>query len=142
MIAMDPKPRRKLDLSHLDLLTPNHKEALELLGYISEDNIPSPEDLLKSLQEKISARNLAITMGPEGMMIGDASGDMKHLPTVAREVFDVSGAGDTVIALMTASLAAGFSLSEAAQLANRAAGIVVSHVGTTPISEKEFFNGS
>jgi len=74
------------------------------------------------------------------MLLGENGKIIGRIATVAREVFDVSGAGDTVISVLTAALAAGESLKDAATLANRAAGVVVSHLGTAPITAKELLN--
>jgi D-beta-D-heptose 7-phosphate kinase/D-beta-D-heptose 1-phosphate adenosyltransferase len=89
----------------------------------------------KTLMAKLSCRSVLITRGEEGMSLFEKRGrskviDVIHIPTAARKVFDVTGAGDTVIATLTLAHAAGASLEEAAMIANHAAGIVVGEVGT------------
>jgi D-beta-D-heptose 7-phosphate kinase/D-beta-D-heptose 1-phosphate adenosyltransferase len=90
----------------------------------------------KELLRYLKLDSLLITLGEEGMYLFEAS-QITHIPTQAQEVFDVSGAGDTVVANFTLSLACGASKLEAAHIANLAAGIVVSKIGTATISRKE-----
>lgn len=139
LIAVDPKPSRRLNYHEVGLLTPNRNEALEL----AEIAAPQPdedyplEEICTAIENKFHPRLLVVTLGAEGMAICNEGLVVNRLPTEARQVFDVSGAGDTVIALLTASLAAGASPIEAATLANIAAGVVVSHMGTAPITQLE-----
>ncbi len=137
-LAVDPKPSRLLDYSHPDLLTPNRHEALELAGYsrLSRDSLPQA-DVVRAICEKFNPAMLAITLGADGMLLARDGKIEKTIPTAAREVFDVSGAGDTVIASLTLALVVGASLEEAAELANLAAGIVVGKVGTATASAEE-----
>jgi D-glycero-beta-D-manno-heptose-7-phosphate kinase len=114
------------------LLKPNKIESqimVEALGYFKEKNL---ETIAKILVEKLKLEKLVITLGAEGMAMLDtkAEGKLKVIPTAANEVFDVSGAGDTVIAALTASLLAGATLEEAAWIGNCAAGVVVRKRGT------------
>jgi rfaE bifunctional protein kinase chain/domain len=90
-------------------------------------------DILKTLRSK----SVLITRGPDGMSLFEDAGRVTHIPTQAREVFDVSGAGDTVISTFTLALAAGASLVRAAKLSNHAAGIVVGKLGTATTDQKE-----
>jgi D-beta-D-heptose 7-phosphate kinase/D-beta-D-heptose 1-phosphate adenosyltransferase len=139
LIAVDPKPSRRLNYHGVGLLTPNRNEALELAEFPplhSEEAYPLNE-ICEAIESKFNPRLLVVTLGAEGMAICNDGKVVNKLPTEARQVFDVSGAGDTVIALLTASLAAGASPFEAATLANIAAGIVVSHMGTAPITYDE-----
>jgi len=127
-ILVDPKPQN-YDLYHnVDILTPNAKEAGEGAG------IPctwpnGPAAVGKALFQRLNCRDLLITLGPQGMALFEGSTRARHIPTFARTVFDVTGAGDTVIATLALGLAAGASMLEAAMLANHAAGIVVAQVG-------------
>jgi D-glycero-beta-D-manno-heptose-7-phosphate kinase len=132
IIAVDPKPSRELRFCGASLITPNRHEALQLAG------LPEPEygtaypldEVCARIFEKYAPKLLVVTLGAEGMALS-SKGKVDHLlPTFAREVFDVSGAGDTVIATLTAALAAGATAREAASFANTAAGIVVSKMGT------------
>ena len=142
LISVDPKPTRLLSIKGAGLLTPNRSEALLLAG------IPEPypgteyplEEVCRRICEIYEPKLLVITLGADGMAICENGKVVKHLPTEAKEVYDVSGAGDTVIATITAALASGSDIIEAAQLANIAAACVVSHIGTVPISRDELVN--
>lgn len=139
LIAIDPKPSRKLEFYGAGLLTPNRNEALELAGIsqLHPDEIYPLEEVCHRIYEIYNPKLLVITLGAEGMAICEAGKVIKHLSTVAREVFDVSGAGDTVIATLTAALASGANAVQAAGLANAAAGCVVAHMGTVPVKMEE-----
>ena len=138
LLVMDPKPKRNLNLSGLDLMTPNRSEALQLAGLPYDHYAPFEEsEVVAKIFEKYKPRNLVITLGSDGMLVCESAKNYSRLPTEAREVFDVSGAGDTVVATLTAALACGDSLQDAAALANKAAGIVVARVGTSPLRNGE-----
>ena len=92
------------------------------------------------LREELDLKALLLTRSEEGMTLYTADGELT-VPAQAREVFDVSGAGDTVIAVTAAMLAAGADLQEAVRIANRAGGIVVGKLGTASVSYKELFEG-
>ena len=142
-LSLDPKPVHHLNLSNLSLITPNRKEAFELADLPDETRNANPfadknlmlvaERLLKELNPAL----LLITLGELGMLLCQRGQKPFHIPTVAQEVFDVSGAGDTVIATFTLAIAAGASPLEAAILSNHAAGIVVGKVGTATTSPEE-----
>jgi rfaE bifunctional protein kinase chain/domain len=140
---MDPKPSHVLDLSGVSLLTPNRKEAFELAGISDMSRCNDPlrdEELMRvaeNLLDTISPTVLLITLGEHGMLLCENGKPFLHIPTVAQQVFDVSGAGDTVIAILTAAIAAGGSPVEAAMLANYAAGVVVGKVGTATTTAQE-----
>ncbi|MFP4165626.1 MAG: bifunctional heptose 7-phosphate kinase/heptose 1-phosphate adenyltransferase [Opitutales bacterium] len=137
-LAIDPKPRRKLDLAGMDLMTPNRTEALQLAGFdASPDAEFEDEAVCEAIFETWGPRHLVVTLGDEGMLLGEKDAKPIRLETEAQEVFDVSGAGDTVAAVLTSALATGHPLISAASLANRAAGVVVSHLGTAPIRASE-----
>jgi rfaE bifunctional protein kinase chain/domain len=137
-LAVDPKPSRLLDYSKPDLLTPNRVEALELAGLSRETRDPFPqEDVVSQIFNKFSPRLLAVTLGGEGMLLAKQGKVECTIPTAAREVFDVSGAGDTVIASLSMALVAGQSFEQAAEFANLAAGVVVGKVGTANVSPEE-----
>lgn len=138
LLALDPKPRRRLAFNQPDLLTPNRNEALELAGIEIDLHSQFPaEEVCRAIWERYAPRNLVVTLGAEGMLLSREGRVEKTIPTVAQEVFDVSGAGDTVIATLTAALAAGADLETAAHLANAAAGIVVGKVGTVAVQADE-----
>lgn len=135
-ILVDPKPVNYDLYRGVDILTPNAKEASEGAG------IPcawpkGPGLVAKRLFERLACRELLITLGPLGMALFEGQEKATHIPTTAQKVFDVTGAGDTVIATLALALAAGASLLEASIVANHAAGIVVGHVGAaTPTPEE------
>lgn len=137
-LAMDPKPKHAVDVRGLDLLTPNRPEALMLAGLTAVKNAPFPAGkVCAAIAERWQPRNLVVTLGGDGMLLSCGNGVNERIPAIAREVFDVSGAGDTVVAVLTAALAAGASLSAAARIATAAAGVVVSKSGTAVASVSE-----
>ena len=142
-LSFDPKPVHHLNLSSLSLITPNRKEAFELANLPDDTRQSNPfadknlmlvaERLLNELRPAV----LLITLGEQGMLLCQREHKPFHIPTVAQEVFDVSGAGDTVIATFTLAIAAGASPLEAAILSNHAAGIVVGKFGTAITTPEE-----
>jgi D-beta-D-heptose 7-phosphate kinase/D-beta-D-heptose 1-phosphate adenosyltransferase len=142
-LSVDPKPINKLSLRGLSLITPNRKEAFELAGLpdISRGADPMQDKSLmkaaNTLMEQLSPALLLITLGEQGMMLCRRGQKPFHISTVAQEVFDVSGAGDTVIASFTLAIAAGASPAEAAIVSNHAAGVVVGKVGTATVTPEE-----
>lgn len=142
-LSLDPKPVHHLDLSGLSLITPNRKEAFELANLADETRHDDPfqdPNLLRAaerLLEQLRPALLLITLGELGMLLCQRDRKPVHIPTVAQEVFDVSGAGDTVIASFTLAIAAGASPLEAAILSNHAAGIVVGKIGTATVTPEE-----
>jgi D-glycero-beta-D-manno-heptose-7-phosphate kinase len=142
-LSVDPKPTHQLNLSRVSLLTPNRKEAFELAGVPDSSRGAPPlkdeglmavaEKLLTELQPAV----LLITLGDQGMLLCQREQSPIHIPTVAQEVFDVSGAGDTVIASFTLAIVAGASPYEAAIFSNYAAGIVVGKLGTATVRPDE-----
>lgn len=142
-LSFDPKPVHQLELSGLSLITPNRKEAFELAGMHDETRNHNPlEDLgLMRVAERILARFgpavLLVTLGELGMLMCQRDRTPIHIPTVAQDVFDVSGAGDTVIAHFTLAIAGGASPLEAAIVSNHAAGLVVGKVGTATVAPQE-----
>lgn len=140
---MDPKPGHALDIRGVSLLTPNRKETFELAGIADATRHPNPHEdpaLLQAaaaLQERLQPALLLVTLGELGVLLCTASAPPLHIPAVNHAIFDVSGAGDTVIATFTLAIAAGASPPEAALLANHAAGVVVGKVGTATASPSE-----
>jgi D-beta-D-heptose 7-phosphate kinase/D-beta-D-heptose 1-phosphate adenosyltransferase len=140
-IAMDPKPVNRLNFSGVSLITPNKAESVQLAGLEIEPHEEPPlEKICDIICDKYSSKNLVITLGTEGMLVRSTDKQILHIPTYAREVFDVSGAGDTSIACLTVALAAGIPLVRAAKFANIAAGIVVAKHGTAAISANELLS--
>lgn len=142
-LSLDPKPVHRLNLSGLSLITPNRKEAFELANLPDDTKNANPlEDknlmlVADRLLNELHPALLLITLGDLGMLLCQRGQKPFHIPTVAQEVFDVSGAGDTVIATFTLAIAAGASPIEAAILSNHAAGIVVGKVGTATTTPEE-----
>ena len=142
-LAVDPKPRRALRYGSPDLMTPNRMESLQLAGFDKADFDEFPADeIAAAIQEAHGPRRLAVTLGADGMLLVEGGNVLRRIPTAAREVFDVSGAGDTVITAMTLALAAGAAFEEAAAFANVAAGVVVAKVGTATASPEEILAAS
>lgn len=138
IVALDPKPKHKFAFKDLDIITPNRKEALQLAGIEPEPGMPFPAaEVCARLHKLYRTRNLVITMSEDGMLLSSKGKVGKTIPTAAREVFDVSGAGDTSLAALTLALAAGASLETAAHLSNAAAGVVVGKIGTATASPAE-----
>lgn len=135
-VLVDPKGRDFSRYRGATLLTPNRKEAAEALGRPLE-NESQLHAAGKDLCRDLELDALVLTRSEEGMSLFFPQGEEIHLPTQAREVFDVSGAGDTVLSVLGAALGAGLDLPTAARLANLAAGIVVGKVGTAPITVEE-----
>ncbi len=137
-VGYDPKDGCDLDVQGATLATPNRKEAYSALGLpepIGERPPLEDDGLLdvgKTLRTQWGVKLLILTLGAQGMLLLAEDEEPFHVPTRAREVFDVSGAGDTVVATATLALAAGASYRVAAELANLAAGIVVAQLGTAP----------
>ena len=142
-LSLDPKPVHHLNLSGLSLITPNRKEAFELAGLQDDTRHSNPfadTNLLRvaeCLLNQFRPAVLLITLGELGMLLCQHGQKPFHIPTVAQEVFDVSGAGDTVIASFTLAIAAGASPLEAAIISNHAAGIVVGKAGTATVTPEE-----
>jgi D-beta-D-heptose 7-phosphate kinase/D-beta-D-heptose 1-phosphate adenosyltransferase len=142
-LSLDPKPAHHLNLSAFSLITPNRKEAFELAGCSDGDRGEDPlnDDALiraaDQLIQDLKPALLLITLGEQGMLLCRRGHRPFHIPTVTQEVFDVSGAGDTVIASFTAAIAAGASPIEAAIVSNHAAGVVVGKKGTATVSPAE-----
>jgi len=143
LTGLDPKDTHEMMLDHVTVATPNRREAFMAAG-IPESSVDTDplhdEALLQAaalLQQKWHPELLAITLGDGGMLLVPEAGEVRHIPTRAREVYDVSGAGDTVIAVCMLALLSGADYREAAELANCAAGVVVGKIGTAPCSHEE-----
>ncbi len=142
-LSLDPKPVHHLNLAALSLITPNRKEAFELAAIKDDTRTTNPLDdtnlmrVAERLLHELRPALLLITLGDLGMLLCQRDQPPFHIPTVAQEVFDVSGAGDTVIASFTMAIAAGASPVEAAIISNHAAGVVVGKVGTAIVTPDE-----
>jgi len=138
-VYLDPKVHHADYYKPITLITPNHREA-ELLTSTVINGSDSLDEAGRKLLQRFECEYALITRGEEGMSLFHSGGSY-HLPTFAREVFDVTGAGDTVIATLALARAAGASMEESAVLANHAAGIVVGKVGTATVSPSELLAG-
>lgn len=138
LVAWDPKPENGVLVKGVDLLTPNRAEASAMANVELKHGQPFPGDqVCTKIWERYAPANVVVTLGAEGMVASRNGKVVAHIPTRARDVFDVSGAGDTVVACLTAGIAASASLEESATLANLAAGIVVGKVGTATVGVDE-----
>ncbi len=135
-VLIDPKMRNFDSYRPATLVTPNHHEALRLAN-LEEDSDAALQTAARMIRARLGCDAVLITRGDRGMMLFEGERDPVHVETAAREVYDVTGAGDTVIATLAAALAAGASMTEAAVLANHAAGIVVGKLGTATASADE-----
>ena len=135
-VIADPKGDDYARYAGVTVLTPNRAELREVVGSWRDE-----ADLAgraQSLRNSLGVRHLLLTRSEEGMTLFSDDGVL-HVPALAREVYDVSGAGDTVVAVLASMMAAGRPIAEAVDLANRAAGIVVGKLGTAAVTPQELF---
>ena len=136
LILVDPKPQNIPLFTGVHLLTPNAKET----GEAAHLPVNSPEEIMqagRTIMTAIHCERLLTTLGAQGMALFLSSGEVWHIPTIAQKVFDVTGAGDTVIATLALGLAAGLDPLDACVLANYAAGIVVGEVGAATANKTQ-----
>lgn len=134
IITVDPSPRNPQPWNGVTAVKPNLKEARAAAGL---DEEAAPESAGTELLRRWGTQMVLLTMGEQGMLLFEQSAMPYHTPTRAREVFDVSGAGDTAIAVFTLGLAAGATPPEAAELANHASGVAVGKLGTATVKPEE-----
>jgi len=135
-VCVDPKESHIEAYRGVSILTPNQHEA----GYMQGRRITDESSLREvgwGLQKRLDAEAVLVTRGPEGMSLFEKGGRYTHLPTVAREVYDVTGAGDTVVSVVALALAAGADYPTASYLSNHGAGIVIREVGTATLSREQ-----
>jgi D-beta-D-heptose 7-phosphate kinase/D-beta-D-heptose 1-phosphate adenosyltransferase len=133
---VDPKESHIDHYKGVSILTPNQNEA----GYVMGRRVVDDASLLEvgwGLQRRVDAEAVLVTRGAEGMSLFEKGGSYTHIPTVAREVYDVTGAGDTVVGVVALALAAGADFVSAATLANHAAGVVIREIGTASCTPAE-----
>ncbi|RMH51387.1 MAG: D-glycero-beta-D-manno-heptose-7-phosphate kinase [Zetaproteobacteria bacterium] len=133
---IDPKPQHSEAYRNATALTPNLHEAARMAGMEARNDDDHVEAIARALHGRLGLRWLLITRSERGMTLFDGE-RMHHIPTAARDVYDVTGAGDTVIAAFTDALCRGHTPLEAAHIANRAAGVVVGKLGTATASRQE-----
>jgi D-beta-D-heptose 7-phosphate kinase/D-beta-D-heptose 1-phosphate adenosyltransferase len=142
-LSFDPKPAHHLNLSGLSLITPNRSELFELAELTDDTRHANPlrdkslMSAVKAVQTQYHPALLLVTLSEQGMLLGQRGVKPVVIPTVAQEVYDVSGAGDTVIASFTLAITAGASPMEAAIFSNHAAGVVVGKMGTATVTPRE-----
>lgn len=142
-VCIDPKPSHRLNMRGCAVITPNRREAFELAGIVDEGTATPPATdphLMKAvarIQEQHDPAALLITLSEAGLLLVEGRKPPQHIPTFARQVYDVTGAGDTVIAAYVLARSAGASPLEGATIANRAAGIVVGKTGTASVTAEE-----
>jgi D-glycero-beta-D-manno-heptose-7-phosphate kinase len=143
ILTVDPHPHTSLSWRGVTAVKPNRMEAFLAVGLPPAEPVtPVLDDLAlleagRRLRQLWQAENLLITLGEHGMLLFAGDAPARHTPTRAKDVFDVSGAGDTAIAIFTLGLAAGASPAEAAELANQASGVAVGKLGTATVTVAE-----
>jgi rfaE bifunctional protein kinase chain/domain len=133
-IVVDPKFRQFFEYAGATVFKPNRRELESALGATVD---LQNGNALPAVLARLQADNLLVTLGPEGMVLVMKDGSLTHIPSIARQIYDVSGAGDTVTAWMGSALAAGATVREAAQIANFAAGVEVGKSGVSTVSPEE-----
>jgi len=146
IVTADPNPHNPIDWSGMTAVKPNRTEAFLAAGIPDRDSGASPKkdvDLVhagKDLLQKWGAQYLLVTLGEHGVMFFEKGKRPHHIPTKARDVFDVSGAGDTAIAMFTLALVCNATPLEAAQIANYASAVVVGKLGTATVTRDELIS--
>lgn len=135
-IVVDPKVEHLPFYAGVTIITPNHGEAERGVGFSARDR-GSIHDVGHLLRQKLGCEAVLITQGEQGMSLCESNGSSWHIPAVAREVYDVTGAGDTVVSTLALAMSVGASMRDGAVLANHAAGIVVGMVGTACVTQAQ-----
>jgi D-beta-D-heptose 7-phosphate kinase/D-beta-D-heptose 1-phosphate adenosyltransferase len=135
-VIVDPKVEHFSYYKGVTVITPNHLEATQAAG-LHGDGDQVIQEAGATIRQRLGCQSVLVTRGEKGMSLFEGDGVSWHIPTQARQVYDVTGAGDTVIGTMALALSTGASMREAATLANQAAGIVVGMVGTATVTSKQ-----
>jgi rfaE bifunctional protein kinase chain/domain len=135
-VVVDPKVEHFSYYKGVTVITPNHLEAGHAVG-LHADSDSAVTDAGALIRQRLGCQSALITRGEKGMSLFQADGSSLHIPTTARQVYDVTGAGDTVVGTLALALATGASMTDSALLANQAAGIVVGMVGTATVSRQQ-----
>lgn len=138
-VIVDPKPVHREYYYGCSLMTPNYDEAC-MMSMLEEEQWKDIMNIGEALVKKYKS-DVLITRGERGMSLFKKDGGDEHIPTKAVEVYDVTGAGDTVVAALSLAIASGATLEEAAMIANHAAGVVVGKIGTSIVTTKEIIKG-
>ena len=135
-VIVDPKVEHFSFYKGVTVITPNHLEATQAAG-LHGDGDQTIQEAGETIRQRLGCQSVLVTRGEKGMSLFEGTQAAWHIPTQARQVYDVTGAGDTVISTLALALSTGASMREAATLANYAAGIVVGMVGTATVSTKQ-----
>ncbi len=135
-IIVDPKVEHMPYYAGVTVITPNYLEAKQGAGFLSSQQIPI-QQIGNALQQNLDCQAVVVTRGEEGMSIFEKDGRLWSIPAVARQVYDVTGAGDTVVSTLALALSAKAPIADAAVMANQAAGIVVGMVGTATVTQAQ-----
>jgi len=135
-MIIDPKVDHFLYYSGATVITPNHMEAQQAAGRSGHDH-QAIHEIGHSLRQKLGCEAVLVTRGEQGMSLCESNGYSWHIPTMARQVYDVTGAGDTVVSTLALAMSIGASIPEASIMANYAAGVVVGQVGTASVSKAQ-----
>lgn len=137
-VTLDPKPKRPMHFTDVDLITPNRSEAAQLaeVPWRPGRTFPAAE-ICRKIHERHRVKYLVVTLSEDGLLLSTEGKVLRQIPTAAREVADPSGAGDTSLAAMVLALAVGADLETAAHFANAAAGVAVGKLGTATVSPSE-----
>jgi len=135
-VVVDPKVEHFGYYKGVSVITPNHLEATQASGLHGNDD-QTINEAGATIRQRLGCQSVLITRGEKGMSLYEGDGASWHLPTQARQVYDVTGAGDTVIGTLALALSTGASMKDSAILANHAAGIVVGMVGTATVSPEQ-----
>ncbi len=136
-VNVDPKIENFMKYKRVTCITPNTDEAVQGMHYLGPREDEDIYELGKKILKKLNSESVLITRGEKGMTLFEHGNKITHIPTRAKEVFDVTGAGDTVIATFTLALAAKADLKQAAEISNFAAGVVVGKIGTATVTPEE-----
>jgi D-beta-D-heptose 7-phosphate kinase/D-beta-D-heptose 1-phosphate adenosyltransferase len=135
-VVVDPKVEHFSYYKGATVITPNHLEATQAAGVHGDDD-QATNEAGAIIRQRLGCQSVLITRGEKGMSLYEADGVSWHIPTQAQQVYDVTGAGDTVVGTLALALSTGASMRDAAALANYAAGIVVGMVGTATLSAQQ-----
>ena len=135
-VIVDPKVEHFGFYKGVTVITPNHLEATQAAGLHGEGD-QTIQEAGETIRQRLGCQSVLITRGEKGMSLFEGHNEAWHIPAQARQVYDVTGAGDTVVGTLALALSAGASMREAATLANHAAGIVVGMVGTATVTTRQ-----
>ena len=135
-VVVDPKVEHFSYYKGVTVVTPNHLEAVQAAGVYGNDD-RAVNEAGEIIRQRLGCQSVLVTRGEKGVSLFESDGSSWHIPTMARQVYDVTGAGDTVVGTLALALAAGASVRDGAVLANHAAGVVVGRVGTATITTKQ-----